>query len=74
MKYIILALMISACSTPVTEPTPPVEILPIRNCVQQPLDESVERIPGLNCKRGDWQQIGDPKCSSSLEICLKKKF
>ncbi len=52
----------------------PVEILPIRNCVQQPLDESIEKNPEIKCKRGDWQQIGDPKCSSSKEACLKKKF
>jgi hypothetical protein len=69
----IITLSLSACSMLQKEETP-VEILPVRNCVQQPLDEAVEKNPAIKCKRGDWQQIGDPKCSSSEAICLKKRF
>ena len=68
-----LTLSLSACSM-FQEKETPVEILPIRNCVQQPLDELIPKNPEIKCKRGDWQQIGDPKCSSSKEACLKKKF
>jgi hypothetical protein len=71
----IITLSLSACSlmggkdeTPVTIPTP------VRNCVQQPVDESIPKNEQIKCKRGDWQQIGDPVCSSTEAICLKKKF
>jgi len=70
----IFTLSLSACSM-LGEKEPDVSIpTPVRNCVQQPLDESIPKIPELKCKRGDWQQIGDPKCSSTKEACLKKKF
>jgi len=70
---ITFTLSLSACSMLQKEETP-VEILPVRNCVQQPLDEAIPKNPQIKCKRGDWQQIGDPKCSSTEAICKAKKF
>jgi hypothetical protein len=70
----VLAMMsLGACS--MFDKTPEVTVpTPVRNCVQQPLDEAIEKNPQIKCKRGDWQQIGDPVCSSTEAICLKKKF
>jgi hypothetical protein len=70
MKKLFLLLTIPACSL-LGEKVPDVSIpTPVRNCVQQ----TEPRNDQIKCKRGDWQQIGDPVCSSTEAICLKKKF
>ncbi len=71
MKTLIITLtvLLANCSMLEKEETP-VEILPIRKCVQQ----TEPKNPEIKCKVGDWQQIGDPKCSSTEAICLKKRF
>jgi len=70
-KFLIIStLTLGACSSFQKDPEPPVEILPIRNCVQQ----KEPKDPAIPCKVGNWWSPGDPKCSSTEEICKKKRF